>query len=90
MFKEGKNKDKYAEFDDDGVPTMKVTKKEPDGVEMKDSEIKPLKKQWDQAKEVWDKHQTALQAYQDEMTALEDGFQSDHSNQETNTRQIGF
>jgi len=74
MFKEGKNAGKYDDFDDDGMPKKKLVKNE--GKDLKDAELKPLKKQWDTAKAVWDKHQAAMQTYQDEMKRLKGDLES--------------
>lgn len=64
MFQEGKNAGKYGDFDEEGIPKTKGEK------ELKDGEVKVLKKQWDKAKTVWDKHQAAMQTYQEEMKKL--------------------
>jgi len=68
MFQEGKNAGKYGEFDEEGVPKQKIEKKGP--TELKDKEVTVLKKQWDKAKTVWDKHQAAMVTYQEEMKKL--------------------
>jgi len=68
MFKEGKNAGKYEDFDTDGIPRKKVTKK--GGVDLKDAELKPLRKEWEKVKGVWDKHQAALATYKEEMKKL--------------------
>lgn len=70
MFKEGKNTGKFEEYDDDGVPKSKASKK--GAVELKDKEIVPLRKQWEKAKTTWDKHQEAMTTYNDEMKKLRD------------------
>jgi len=64
MFQEGKNAGKYEDFDDDGIPKKKGAK------DLKDGEVKALKKQWEKAKTVWDKHQAAVQTYKEEMKTL--------------------
>lgn len=67
MFKEGKNKDKYEEYDEDGIPMIKKG-----GKELKEGETKALKKQWEQTKKIWDKHQEVMDKYNTELQKWND------------------
>merc|ERR1712190_190487 len=67
MFKEGKDKGKYEEYDGDGIPMRKKG-----GKELKEGETKALKKQWETAKKAWDKHQEAMDKYNTELQKWND------------------
>merc|ERR1712048_1250867 len=60
LFSAGKDAAKYSSFDDEGMPTAKA-----DGSELTEKEQKPLRKKFDAAKKVWDKHQEAVKVYED-------------------------